>query len=54
MILKGKQTHELQECLNVLKEMSQRLFKQKQMISSQASTSSVGQGISPEEEMIVT
>ena len=34
--------------------MSQRLFKQKQMSSSNASTSSVGQAISPEEEMIVT
>ena len=54
MITKGKQKLELQECLNILKDMSQRLFKQKQMSSSNASTSSVGQAISPEEEMIVT
>ena len=53
MITKGKQKLELQENLNVLKDMSSRLFKQKPM-SSAASQSSVGQTISPEEEMLVT
>ena len=41
MIMKGKQKLELQESLNILKEMSHRLFKQKPT-SSAASQSSVG------------